>query len=161
MFIVIFTTHWLVDGVTVALTLMKLIYAKTLYDGVNDALSILIITNLHLMASKTLVMDLSGYYNQIYNHPDYLQISMAKEEYKPMHAFGMFITLNMMFTGVLFLVLKQPLLNFITSISLPMFWLCIMGFALFIVVTSYIQIFLSKQLCKPFRFYYDPDHVNG
>ena len=77
------------------MTYLILIYSNSIYEALNDSMSILILSNLPQMASKTFIMELSGYYNSIYNSDNYLQVSMPSEEYKPLHVFGQFITLNM------------------------------------------------------------------
>ena len=81
----IFTLHIFVN-LTISFHTISILFASNkLIDALNDSLSILVLTNLHSMISKLFIMELSGYHNDTYNRYDYLHITMASDEYKPIH----------------------------------------------------------------------------
>lgn len=67
------------------LTVLTMVYSKTTLDVVNNSLSILVLFNIHGMASKIFLMEVNGYYNQIYNRPDFIKFKVSTYDYKALN----------------------------------------------------------------------------
>ena len=81
----LFITQIGISTIIILLTVLTIIYSTSLLNALNDSLSIIVLVNLNTMASKLFIMELSGYYNNVYTRKDYLDINMNAEEYKPTH----------------------------------------------------------------------------
>ena len=108
----------LANGLIFNLTLQILIYSHTINDALNNSLSIIVLLIVPQMSARMIVMELSGYNNQIYSQSNYLQIEMASQHYKPLH-FALQLTIIIyMFIFALSVWFSAPLFHFRTSLTI-------------------------------------------
>ena len=62
-FFFLFSMHWMVEKLIYLLTILIVVYSFTPLEALNNSLSILVLINLHSMASKIFLMEFSGYHN--------------------------------------------------------------------------------------------------
>ena len=97
-FALMFTLHLIMDFLIFLLANIYILISPTIFDAVNNSLSILITSLVHTMGSKFFLVTFVGSYNTIYSDPEYLSLSMENADYKPIE---FLLNLNLNFNTVL------------------------------------------------------------
>lgn len=86
-FYALFSLHMAFDFLIFLLSNIYIILSSSLFDAVNNSLSILILNMMHTMGSKYFLLSFYGSENDIYNDPDYLKMTLQRSSYKSFEFF--------------------------------------------------------------------------
>ena len=94
-----------------------IIYSTSLFEAVESSLGILILNSMHEMASKYVLIDLYGYFNDIPNDGDFLKFSFEKHDHVQFHFFFQILAKTNSILQLVFVICQKQLTMFFYSFT--------------------------------------------